>query len=179
MNKQEVAIILGILKTEYPMSFSKMSKSDMVSKVDLWLSLFAGDDIELVKSAVGSLISKSTDHWAPVVGQIKHEMLSFTTNILDADQAWEQVIEVLSGYGSYRQLEGMASLDENVAAVVKRMGYMNLCRSENAVADRAHFMKMYDMQKKRTVNTALLPEDAKKYIEAVKNITKNTVKEIE
>jgi hypothetical protein len=27
---------------------------------------------------------------------------------------------------------------------VKRLGWRDLCASENAVADRAHFMKMYD-----------------------------------
>ena len=43
----------------------------------------------------------------------------------------------------------MESFDEITREVVKRLGFQNICLSENIVADRARFAEIYQAIKKR------------------------------
>ena len=43
----------------------------------------------------------------------------------------------------------MKSLSPNIAKLIKSMGYRDLCMSENTMADRAHFIKIFNAQKSR------------------------------
>jgi hypothetical protein len=59
---------------------------------------------------------------------------------LDPDQAWAHVEWALIHIGSYDRFPDTHPL---VAETVKAMGWMRLCRSDNGVADRAHFLQLY------------------------------------
>ena len=72
---------------------------------------------------------------------------------VSAGEAWGIVKSTIIGIGSY----GMPNFgNELIDETVKIMGWRNLCMSENDVADRAHFMKIYDNIVMRSKNKKML-----------------------
>ena len=53
---------------------------------------------------------------------------------------------------------------EPVRLVVQRMGWRDLCTSENGMADRAHFLRIYETMEKRISEDNLLPAPLKNAI---------------
>ena len=82
----------------------------------------------------------------------------------DSGDAWGEVIKAINHFGHYRQEEALASMHEPVALAVKRMGWRDLCLSENGMADRAHFLRIYETMEKRTAEDNLLPAPLKETI---------------
>ena len=58
--------------------------------------------------------------------------------------AWEQVQMLIRRYGRTNSAKAYAEMDEITAATVKRLGYINLCNSENIVSERANFRNIYE-----------------------------------
>ena len=52
----------------------------------------------------------------------------------------------------------MDSLDKTTKAAVKAMGFKTLCMSQNVMADRAHFQKIYERLEKEEKETRALPQ---------------------
>lgn len=70
--------------------------------------------------------------------------------------AWGLVLQQIRKAGFYRQPQFECEL---VARTVENIGWAYLCSSEDEMADRAHFMKMYDQAKSRAEQDAkLLPK---------------------
>lgn len=61
----------------------------------------------------------------------------------DPDAAWGEVTKAIRAHGSYGEQAALESMSADVQAVVQAMGWRELCMSENQMADRAHFMKLY------------------------------------
>ena len=51
--------------------------------------------------------------------------------------------------GMYQEKAAMESFNEITREVVKRLGFQNICLSENIVSDRARFAEIYQAIKKR------------------------------
>ena len=73
-------------------------------------------------------------------------------------EAWEQVGKAIRSYGMYDEQGAMGSLDETTRAAVKAMGFKSLCMSQNVMADRAHFQKIYERLEKEQKETRALPQ---------------------
>ena len=69
--------------------------------------------------------------------------------ISDWSEGWEQVSKAIGHCGMYQEKAAMESFDEITREVVKRLGFQNICLSENIVADRARFAEIYQAIKKR------------------------------
>jgi hypothetical protein len=67
----------------------------------------------------------------------------------DWSEGWEQVIKAIRRYGYYDPKGALESLDPLTRECVKRLGFRELCLSENPVADRANFRTCYETLQKR------------------------------
>lgn len=76
----------------------------------------------------------------------------------DWGNGWEQVENAIKIYGSYRQAEALESMDEITRDTVKRLGFYNLCMSENQTADRANFRMIYEQIAERKKRDKQIPE---------------------
>lgn len=76
-------------------------------------------------------------------------------------QAWKTVINAIQRYGYNRSITGLQEIEaENpIAAEATRcLGWLELCNSDNQVADRAHFSKVYDqLVARKDADRRLLP----------------------
>lgn len=89
----------------------------------------------------------------PTIADLR-ELCTADPNALGWDEAWEQVQRVIGRYGYYRESEALAELDETTRQCVNRLGFKNLCVSENMVADRANFRTIYEAAHKKHRETA-------------------------
>ena len=59
--------------------------------------------------------------------------------VLPWGDAWEHVLKAVRFYGMYREEEALGTLDEATQNCVKRIGFKNICLSENIQNDMQIF----------------------------------------
>lgn len=157
MTKKETAILLGIMQVAYPKFYS--NGFDVNTAVNVWHEMLQDIGIDLAKAAVQTHIS--TSPFPPTISDIRKHAVNAVHKSISADEAWGQVKRAISKYGSYREEDALKSMDKSVARLVRRFGYKDLCMSENIMADRAHFLKLWDTSSKHEREQALIPSSVK------------------
>lgn len=166
MNWSEFATIAMALKTSYP-NFQIMPSEESKK---IWFSMLQDLDYGVCQNAVKQIIA--TSKFPPSIAEIREKYTELTVlPVADAGEAWEEVMRAIQHYGIYGEVEALNSLSELVRQTVKRIGFRNLCLSENIVADRAHFFKIYDSIATRQRNESKIPlavlQQKESYIQAI------------
>ena len=95
----------------------------------------------------------------PSVAEIRDRVFKVTEHAQEnAAEAWESVMVAIKRYGFYRAPEFDNQITQRT---VNAMDWQALCSSENAIADRAHFMKIYDQMAERVKQDAKLIPSAR------------------
>lgn len=166
MNWNEFAKIAMALKTSWP-SFQIMP-SEESKKV--WFSMLQDLDYSICQNAIKQIIA--TSKFPPSIAEIREKYVESTSlHLPDAGEAWEEVMNGIRKYGTYEEEKALNSFSAPVRKAVKRIGFRNLCLSENIVADRAHFFKLYESIVARERDDIRIPinviEQREKYIQAI------------
>lgn len=118
MTRSETAIILKILRLEWPARFDKLSDAEMSDLLTLWTSAFTDDPFERVKAAVEAIIVAGGREFCPNVGIIKQKMCEVSdADRLTATAAWEKVVKALRN-SAYNAAEEFAKLPKPVQEAV-------------------------------------------------------------
>jgi hypothetical protein len=98
--------------------------------------------------------------WAPSVAELRERALMSKVGILHWSEGWEQVIKAIGSYGHTREEEALASMDNQVAVVVKRLGWQNICRadSHDLSTIRANFRMIFESMSEETKGNYMLPD---------------------
>ena len=118
--------------------------------------------LETLTVAIDQLCSESK--YLPSVAEIREKVRVLTApkDVLSPGEAWGVVLKRMKQYGIYepyppRPIPPIEHpfIAEAVAAIG---GWYDLCTSDNVVADRAHFMKIYEqLVARREADERLLP----------------------
>lgn len=163
MTREGIIGILSILKTAYPSHFSKLSKQDAENTINLWASMFAQEDGRMVSYAVKQLIA--TNVFPPTIAEVRGVLVEAKNGQgLDSIMAWGQVQDAIRRFGYTRGEEALSSMHPATAEVVRRLGWLDLCKSENAIADRAHFIKLFEGKQSKDRQVAMIPPEVKEGI---------------
>ena len=73
------------------------------------------------------------------------------------DDAWGMVLKAVRAYGYMQEAEALESLPEPCRSVVKIIGWQNICRSENIMAERAFFRDSYGPKLQEMKRVGMLP----------------------
>jgi len=153
MTDQEFETVALALKAAYPNSNVLPDKYAMKT----WYRALVDLDYCVVENAVWEHIS--TCPFPPSIAEIREKCTARLSPMMtDWGEAWEEVQSAIRKYGSYREEDALASMTRMTAIAVRRMGFQNLCRSENPVTDRAHFQRMYEGMVKEEKRQTQLPE---------------------
>ncbi len=153
MTDQEFETIALAIKAAYPNTNVLPDKYSMKT----WYRVLSDLDYKVAENAVLEHISTSV--FPPSIAEIREKCAArLSPMITDWGEAWEEVQMAIRKYGSYREEQAVDSLSRLTAVAVRRMGFQNLCRSENTVADRAHFQRMYEGMVKEEKRQTQLPE---------------------
>lgn len=153
MTDKEFETIALAIKAAYPNSNVLPDKYAMKT----WYRALSDLDYHVAENAVWEHISTSV--FPPSIAEIREKCTArLSPMVTEWGEAWEEVLQVIRKYGSYREEEAVASLSRLTAIAVRRMGFKNLCQSENPVADRAHFQRIYEGMVKEEKRQTQLPE---------------------
>ena len=123
---------------------------------NIWYQLLQDIDYKIANAAIQKYML--TSKFPPTIADIREQAASVVSGEKPLwSDGWEEVARAIKNYGSYGQKEAMESMSEITRMAVRRMGYTDLCRSENPVADRANFRDIFNMIAERQVKANQLP----------------------
>lgn len=156
MSKKEFATIAVGIKAAYPQSEVMPDNASL----EFWYKMLGDIDYTVLQNAVLEHIGTSA--FVPRISELRQKCMErMNPMITDWGEAWEEVQLAIRRYGSYREVEAMESLSKLTAVAVRRLGFRNLCMSENIVADRAHFQRIYEGMVKEQKRQLQLPQSVR------------------
>ena len=159
MNEKEFAAFAMALKTYYPKEALLPNKEAL----GLWFMQLRDLDYTLAETALCKWVA--VNKWSPTIADIRQEAASITDGDLpEWGDGWEQVLKAIAKYGMYRPHEALESMDDITRQCVERLGFINLCISENQAADRANFRSIYEAYRERQRRENLIPLSTKQRI---------------
>ncbi|MBS3938486.1 MAG: hypothetical protein KGZ50_07945 [Peptococcaceae bacterium] len=166
MKKTEVLRLLALLKVAYPRFFVSNDKAELELQAGLWQELLGDIPLPVLQVATKKLILESP--FPPTISDVRRVATEIMRprkhNMADA---WGETLGAIRKYGQYRPDEAMASLSPLTAKVVRAMGFIDLCLSENAVADRAHFLRMYEEMATKELKETALPDNLRVALQTI------------
>ena len=163
MIKKEFALFAMALRTYYPRE--NLLPND--EAMDLWFAQLQDIPYKIAQAGLQKWVA--TNKWSPSIADIR-EMTSGITfgEIPDWGEAWSETQKAIRRFGSYRVAEALDSLSPLTRKVVERIGFMNLCMSDNESADRANFRMIYETLAERQKRDAQLPAPLKEMLLEIK-----------
>ena len=98
------------------------------------------------------------------LAELKEALVANVAGEDDWGEHWKAAVNAIHRFGRYREEEALDSMDPMTREVVKRLGYQDLCRSENQMADRANFRVVFEQVANNERNKAALPKDLQERI---------------
>jgi len=164
LTREEIVNVLAVLKANYSGALKDMTRQEAEGKINLWITMFADTDKEIMNLAIQKIIA--TSKYFPTVAEVRETIAEISTGyVIDGGAAWGEVISAIRNYGQYRETKALESMSEMTRTVVQRMGWHNLCMSEDMEIDRAHFLKIYQAEEKRQKQKNSLPLEIQQKIE--------------
>lgn len=173
MTRNEVTMIMGILQVAYPRFYINLSPKQADLSVDLWTKMLADITAEQAVLAVNKIIAVS--EWPPTISEVRKAVSETQYGKLkEPGEAWGEVTAAIRRFGYMREREALESMPVHTRKAVECMGWQTLCQSEELMADRAHFLKIYELLRNRSVENSQIPVFIKS--EIARNIETNREK---
>lgn len=130
------AALIGALAAAFPHA--------TISGETLKVYIKAFEDIEdeVLDAAINQCLAEC--EFFPTVARLRRMCLALTSDVTRQPtpfEAWGQVLKQIGSVGYYSKPSFDSPL---ITKAVNAMGWQSLCLSENQVADRAHFVKVYE-----------------------------------
>ena len=126
--------------------------------LDAYFSMLNDLPADLVMAAARKVIASDEYPTLPTVGKLRKAAQELChIGKLSAPEAWGEALKAVRNHGYYGEAEAMKELPPDVAQVVRWMGWREICLSDAPDVVRAQFMRMYEVQEKRTRELAGLP----------------------
>ena len=151
MTMEQFRVIAKAMKTAYPRDNFIASPEAL----KLWYNFLGDLPYEILNVAAQKYIV--TSKFPPTIAELRE--LAVQGEESDWGKGWEEVITAMRKYGSWHPKEALESMTATTREVVKRLGWQELCLSENQSVDRANFRMLYEqLSKKKTENAKLPPK---------------------
>ena len=141
------------IKTMYP----KETLFPNEAATEMWYGFLKDIDYHTASAAVQKWIS--TNKWSPTVADIRQLSSEITMGAApDWGEGYAEMRKAIGRYGYMNEDEALESLSEITRATVKRMGWMNICMSENEDTQRANFRMIFEEVARRKREDAQMPK---------------------
>ena len=163
MDKKEFSMFAMAIRTYYPKENILPNQQAM----ELWFRELQDIPYQVVEAGLRKWVS--INKWSPSIAEIREMATTVKCgSIPDWGEGWESVMMAIRRYGTYREAEAMESLDDLTRQCVKRLGFRNLCLSENINQDRANFRMIYEQLAERKKVDAQIAEPLKQLISSMR-----------
>lgn len=162
MDKREFSMLAMAMRTYYPKENILPNQQAM----ELWFNQLQDIPYNIAELALNKWVA--TNKWSPTIADIRESMADVSEGEIDDwGKGWEQVLMAVRKFGMYRVEEAMESLDDLPREAVKRLGFKEICLSENINQDRANFRMIYEQLAERKKKDAQIPLQVRQAIGAI------------
>lgn len=162
MDKAEFATIAAALRTYFP-RYNMFPNEEAMS---LWYQELQDIPAEVLGTALRKWVA--TNKWPPSIAELREGCAEVVKGkVPDWGEAWAQVTRAIRRYGYARPEEALASMQPTTRAAVERIGWTDICQSENPETIRAQFRQVYEISAQREVEDRQLPESVKGVINGI------------
>jgi len=134
--------------------------------MELWYRELKDIPYELLTAALRAWVN--TEKWPPSIAELRERCAEIVQGPApDWGEAWKEVSRAIGRFGTYRPEEALASMSELTRRTVERMGWKDLCLSENPDTVRAQFRQVYQTVSKREIEDRKLPQELKSVIQTL------------
>ena len=166
MTKKEFSLFVMALKTYFP----RENLLPNEQAVELWYRQLQDLDYMIAEAALTEWVA--TEKWSPSIGEIRERAARIRFGeIPDWGEGWRSTMKAIRLFGYYRPEEAMESLDPLTRETVMRLGFQNLCLSENQEADRANFRRIYEQLAQRKIRDEQTPKALRELIASMREVT--------
>jgi hypothetical protein len=136
--------MLRLLAAAYPAQRQRMSADDVRAMAAVYIAGLADLDHDRVRAAVDRLVKSS--RFIPTIAEVREAAVDVAHGArAPGGDAWGRCLRLIRRYGSHR----WPGIDFEVGdpvllATIRALGWADLCNSDNAAADRARFIELYD-----------------------------------
>lgn len=163
MTREEIIVILKILKTSYPNFYKDMTKEDMVNTISIWSEMFENDNLNLVKVSVKELIQ--TLKFPPTIADIKQKMYELTNKETLPTDLWASLKKAISN-SAYHSEEEFEKLPPECKMFIRNPRQLKELSQNDAEINntvvKGQFLKQIEtIQKRIKEDKQMLPEAKK------------------
>lgn len=139
MDRKEFGVLVKGMKAVYTVP-SFIPDQDAFN---IWYSLLKDISYDVLNAAIQKYML--SNKVPPTIAHLREIATTVRFGELpDWSESWEEVIKAIRRYGSYNEAEALESLDDVTRQAVLRLGFRNLCMSENISVERANFRMIYE-----------------------------------
>ena len=137
--------------------------------VDIWYRKLGDIPYEVMTAVVNRWIETKTQ--PPTIAALRQEA-DIVVNGLPPTWAdgWEQVQKAIGRYGYMQREAALASMDEVTAETVRRIGWQQICESENVDALRANFRMVYETMSRRAQEGRMISAGTQHKLDSVRSV---------
>jgi hypothetical protein len=158
MTPNEAKKVMVILTGAYP----QVSTNE--ATLTIWYRFLADISFELGQAAALQLISQNK--WFPSIAELRQAVNKMLPDeIPSTEEAWLEVVNQIKAVGFYGKPTFSNSL---IDKAIEAIGWQALCHSENIIADRAHFFKIYESYRNREIEDNFMLPEVKRLKEKIK-----------
>lgn len=164
MTKEEFGKIAAALKTYYPTDNFLPNRA----AVELWYFQLKDLDYKLMQAAVNKWVA--INKWQPTIAELREMAINIEKGEIPSwSEAWEEVMTTIRKYGIYATPEALASMHPLTRQAVGRIGFSNLCMSENIGVEMSHFRRMYEAMQREAQIERALPQNLQNQIKELQD----------
>lgn len=153
MEREQFARFAMALKTYYPRDGLLPNNEAL----NLWFIQLQDLDYKVVELSLNKWVA--VNKWPPTIADIRETAANIVLgDTPDWGEGWQKVLKAIGRYGMYRQQDALESFDDITRQCVERIGWWNICTSDNPSADRANFRTMYEATAERQKREMQLPK---------------------
>lgn len=154
MDKQEFSTLAMAIRTYYP----KENILPNAPAMELWFRELQDIPFQVAEAALRKWVS--INKWSPSIAELREVAATVSHGeIADWGEGWEKVLLAIRKYGMYNIGPALASLDPMTRTAVERVGFREICLSENISVERANFRMVYESlaEREKTRQQVALP----------------------
>lgn len=161
VKRAEIIKLIGICSINFR-NWPEEGKEDAL--ISLWEKMLKDTEYFIAEAAVEKFLAESV--YPPTIADIRARIADITVfREKTPIEAWGDVCHAIRRYGHWNVEKAMNSLSGTTKKVVESIGFRTLCMSENEMADRAHFLKVYEVLAKRDRDDALMLQGTKEIMQ--------------
>ena len=152
VDEKTIKETLTLLKVTYPNALKEIDRDTALLMIKIWTNDFKDTNKELFLKAINNIRNKNK--FFPSIADIKEEIAKMqVSNIPDAEDEWQEVINAVRKFGSYREQDALASLQPYTAKIVGYIGYYRICTSgaDEQTWNKKEFIAEYNALKDREI----------------------------